>query len=515
MADSKLTIAGRSFGSRLILGTGGAANLAVLEEALVASGTELTTVAMRRVDADGGTGVLDLLNRLGITPLPNTAGCRGAAEAVLTAQLAREALETDWVKLEVIADERTLLPDGIELVRAAEQLVDDGFVVMAYTNDDPVLARRLEDIGVAAVMPLGSPIGTGLGIANPHNIAMIVERAGVPVVLDAGIGTASDAAQAMELGCDAVLLATAVTRAADPPMMAAAMAAAVTAGRLARQAGRIPKRFWAQASSPGTRDGPVRRARIVDGGGPGHHAEGGGRPAGAGRSAVNYAHLVAARLSYDLVDVTFSGATTAHVLSERQRGAPPQIDALTGAEDLVTVTIGGNDAGYVPLLVAAGLPRWVRSVPVLGRAVRRTARRRGPRDARWPRSASRCKSVGREVQAAGTVGPGAVRGLPDAAAAARARPRRRSSDEDVARRAADRRHAGTPDGEAAAAEPAANWSAPAPPAATITPGRPSRGRRRFGLPRPGRPAPLHPNAAGMRAVADLIARQLDLRSSAR
>jgi thiazole synthase len=248
--EGKLTIAGRTFGSRLILGTGGAANLAVLEEALVASGTELTTVAMRRIDADGGTGVLDLLNRLGITPLPNTAGCRGAAEAVLTAQLAREALKTDWVKLEVIADERTLLPDGIELVSAAEQLVDDGFIVMAYTNDDPVLARRLEDIGCAAVMPLGSPIGTGLGIANPHNIEMIVERAGVPIVLDAGIGTASDAAQAMELGCDAVLLATAVTRAADPAMMASAMAAAVTAGRLARQAGRIPKRFWAHASSP-------------------------------------------------------------------------------------------------------------------------------------------------------------------------------------------------------------------------------------------------------------------------
>ena len=249
MADA-LTIAGRTFGSRLILGTGGAANLAVLEDALIASGTELTTVAMRRVDAEGGTGVLDLLTRLGIMPLPNTAGCRGAAEAVLTARLAREALGTDWVKLEVVADERTLLPDGVELIRAAEQLVDDGFVVLAYANDDPVLARRLEDVGCAAVMPLGSPIGTGLGIANPHNIEMIVERAGVPVILDAGIGTASDAALAMELGCDAVLLATAVTRSADPPMMAAAMAAAVTAGRLARGAGRIPKRFWAQASSP-------------------------------------------------------------------------------------------------------------------------------------------------------------------------------------------------------------------------------------------------------------------------
>ncbi|MDR3662305.1 MAG: thiazole synthase, partial [Mycobacterium sp.] len=173
-----------------------------------------------------------------------------AAEAVLTAQLAREALQTNWVKLEVIADERTLLPDAIELVRAAEQLVDDGFVVLPYTNDDPVLAKRLEDAGCAAVMPLGAPIGTGLGICNPHNIEMIVAGAGVPVVLDAGIGTASDAALAMELGCDAVLLATAVTRASDPPMMAAAMAAAVTAGRLAYQAGRVPKRFWAQASSP-------------------------------------------------------------------------------------------------------------------------------------------------------------------------------------------------------------------------------------------------------------------------
>ncbi len=249
-ADKPLCIAGRSFGSRLIMGTGGAANLSILERALLASGTELTTVAIRRVDAAGGTGVLDLLKRLDIMPLPNTAGCRGAAEAVLTAQLAREALETDWIKLEVIADERTLLPDAIELVRAAEQLVDDGFVVLPYTNDDPVLARRLEDVGCVAVMPLGAPIGTGLGITNTHNIEMIVASAGVPVILDAGIGIASDAALAMELGCDAVLLATAVTRAADPERMAAAMAAAVTAGHLARHAGRIPRRFWAQASSP-------------------------------------------------------------------------------------------------------------------------------------------------------------------------------------------------------------------------------------------------------------------------
>ena len=245
-----LTIAGRDFSSRLLMGTGGAANLSVLEEALVASGTELTTVAMRRVDAAGRTGLLELLDRLGIALLPNTAGCRGATEAVLTARLAREALGTNWVKLEVIADERTLLPDGIELVSAAEQLVDDGFVVLPYTNDDPVLAQRLVDAGCAAVMPLGSPIGTGLGISNPRNIEMIVARTDIPVILDAGIGTASDAALAMELGCDAVLLASAVTRASDPPLMAAAMAGAVTAGRHARNAGRIPKRFWAQASSP-------------------------------------------------------------------------------------------------------------------------------------------------------------------------------------------------------------------------------------------------------------------------
>lgn len=233
------------------MGTGGATNLAVLERALLASGTELTTVAMRRVSADTGTGVLDLLRRLGITILPNTAGCHTTAEAVLTARLAREAVQTDLVKLEVIADDKTLLPDPIETLDAAQALVDDGFTVLAYTNDDPVLALRLQDAGVAAVMPLGSPIGTGLGIRNPHNIELIVARASVPVVLDAGIGTASDAALAMELGCDAVLLATAVTRAENPEEMATAMRHAVIAGHLARTAGRIPKRFWAQASSPG------------------------------------------------------------------------------------------------------------------------------------------------------------------------------------------------------------------------------------------------------------------------
>ena len=297
MADAKLTIADRSFASRLIMGTGGATSQAVLEEALIASGTELTTVAMRRVDAEGGTGLLDLLNRLGITPLPNTAGCRGAAEAVLTAQLAREALNTNWVKLEVIADERTLLPDAVELVRAAEQLVDEGFVVLPYTNDDPALARRLEDTGCAAVMPLGSPIGTGLGITNPHNIEMIVARAGVPVVLDAGIGTASDAALAMELGCDAVLLATAVTRAADPPAMAAAMAAAVTAGYLARRAGTHPQTVLGSGVQPG----PMKRYVALGSSmaaGPGIGPRAAGAPRWSGRSARNYAHLVAERFEF-------------------------------------------------------------------------------------------------------------------------------------------------------------------------------------------------------------------------
>src|SRR5262249_13131597 len=250
MADDPLVIAGREFGSRLILGTGGAGNLAVLERALLAAQTELTTVAIRRVDTTSRTGVLGVLRRHGITPLPNTAGCRSAAEAVLTAQLGREALDTSWVKLEVIADEHTLLPDPIELLHAAERLVADGFTVLPYTSDDPVTSRSLADAGCAAVMPLGAPIGTGLGIRNPHNIEMIVAEASVPVILDAGIGTASEAAQAMELGCDAILLATAVTRAREPALMAEAMRRGVEAGRLAARAGRIPRRWYAEASSP-------------------------------------------------------------------------------------------------------------------------------------------------------------------------------------------------------------------------------------------------------------------------
>jgi thiazole synthase len=250
--DDPFVLAGETFTSRLIMGTGGVPSLEVLDAALLASGTELTTVAMRRVDPAARGSILDVLTRRGVRVLPNTAGCYTAADAVLTAQLAREALDTNWIKLEVIADEHTLLPDPIELLDAAERLVADGFVVLPYTNDDPVLARRLEQVGCAAVMPLGSPIGSGLGIRNPHNIELIVERAGVPVVLDAGIGTASDAAVAMELGCDAVLLASAVTRAQHPALMAEAMRKAVEAGRLARLAGRIPVRRYARASSPAT-----------------------------------------------------------------------------------------------------------------------------------------------------------------------------------------------------------------------------------------------------------------------
>ena len=245
-----LVIDGVELRSRLIMGTGGATSFTTLEKALVASGTELTTVAMRRHSGQGRDSVFAMLERLGIRALPNTAGCYTARDAILTAELAREALETRWVKLEVIADEDTLLPDPIELFSAAEELVARDFVVFAYTNDDPALARRLEDVGVAAVMPAGAPIGTGLGILNPHNIELIVARAAVPVILDAGIGTASEAAQAMELGCDAVLLASAVTRARDAVGMAQAMRLAVEAGHRARLAGRIPRRTLALASSP-------------------------------------------------------------------------------------------------------------------------------------------------------------------------------------------------------------------------------------------------------------------------
>jgi thiazole synthase len=249
MMDDPLVVAGESFSSRLIMGTGGASSLDALEQALVTSGAEIATLALRRIDPDAKGSIVDVLQRVGVRLLPNTAGCFTAHDAVTTARLAREAFDTDWIKLEVIGDDRTLLPDPIELQEAAETLVDDGFVVLAYTNDDPITARRLEDAGCAAVMPLGSPIGSGMGINNAYNLQIIIENASVPIVLDAGIGTASDAARAMELGCDAVLVASAVTRAHDPAAMAEAIRKAVEAGRLARKAGRIPRRLYAEAST--------------------------------------------------------------------------------------------------------------------------------------------------------------------------------------------------------------------------------------------------------------------------
>ncbi len=247
--DDGLVIAGRRLESRLIMGTGGMVSLAQLRRALVASGASMATVAVRRVDPSTEGGLLELFEELGIAVLPNTAGCFTAPEAVTTAHLAREAFGTSWVKLEVIGDDQTLLPDSVELLRAAEALVDDDFTVLAYAPDDPVVARRLEEVGCAAVMPLGSPIGSGLGISNRHAIAMITEALEVPVLLDAGLGTASDAAVAMELGCDGILAASAINRAQDSAAMARAMALAVEAGHLARGAGRIPPRSFAEASS--------------------------------------------------------------------------------------------------------------------------------------------------------------------------------------------------------------------------------------------------------------------------
>jgi thiazole synthase len=270
----ELSIAGRTLHSRLLLGTGGFPSLELMAAAIEASGSELVTVALRRLPVGGarpsgarpssaGPGVggagteagspatlIDVLSGTGVQLLPNTAGCHTARDAVLTARLAREAFATDWIKLEVIGDEDTLLPDAPELLRAAEELVGEGFTVLPYTTDDPVLARRLQDVGCAAVMPLGSPIGSGMGIRNPYNIALLREAVDVPVVLDAGIGTASDAALAMELGCDAVMAASAIARAEDPVRMARAMRAAVQAGHLARTAGRIPRRTYATASTP-------------------------------------------------------------------------------------------------------------------------------------------------------------------------------------------------------------------------------------------------------------------------
>jgi thiazole synthase len=248
--QDQLVVGGVEVRSRFIMGTGAMVSLHLLREALVASGSEVATVALRRVDPASSGSVYDLLAELSIRVLPNTAGCYTAGEAVALARLAREAFETDWVKLEVIGDDRSLLPDSAETLAAAETLVDEGFCVWAYAPDDPVACRRLEQAGCAAVMPLGSPIGSGLGIRNPHAIAMIAENLSVPVLLDAGIGTASDAALAMELGCDGVLCASAVNRALDPQLMAAAVRLGVEAGFAARAAGRIPLRTWAEASSP-------------------------------------------------------------------------------------------------------------------------------------------------------------------------------------------------------------------------------------------------------------------------
>jgi thiazole synthase len=249
-----LKIGDKTFTSRLILGTGKYPNYEVMRQSFEASGTEMVTVAIRRVDLNdrSGQSLLDYIDRSRYTLLPNTAGCYTAKDAVLTCELAREALGTDMVKLEVIGDEKTLFPDNEATLEAARTLIDRGFTVLPYTIDDPVVCKKLEAIGCAAVMPLAAPIGSGLGIRNPYNIAIIVEHSTVPVIVDAGVGTASDAAVAMELGCDAILMNTGVAGAKDPVKMAEAMRKAVEAGRLAFEAGRIPRKLYASASSPMT-----------------------------------------------------------------------------------------------------------------------------------------------------------------------------------------------------------------------------------------------------------------------
>lgn len=247
-----LTIAGRTFRSRLILGTGKYRDFPTMAAALEASGTEVVTVALRRVNLDerGKGSLLDFVDPQRYLLLPNTAACYTADEAIRTARLARELGGWEWVKLEVIGDKKTLFPDNVELLRATEQLVAEGFVVLAYTNDDPVVCKRLEELGAAAVMPLGAPIGSGMGIRNPANLRIILEQARVPIIVDAGVGTASDATIAMELGADGVLMNTAIAEAANPLRMARAMKLAVEAGWLAAHAGRIPRKLYASASSP-------------------------------------------------------------------------------------------------------------------------------------------------------------------------------------------------------------------------------------------------------------------------
>jgi thiazole synthase len=252
MLDDPLVIAGRTFRSRLIVGTGKYPSHAIMADAHIASGADMITVAVRRVNVTDRSqaSLLDYIDTTRTFILPNTAGCYTADDAVRTAHLAREVGLSNWVKLEVIGDERTLFPDNVALLEATRVLVRDGFVVLPYTNDDPVVCRKLEELGAAAVMPLGAPIGSGLGIQNINNIRIIREQAHVPVIVDAGVGTASDAAIAMEIGADGVLMNTAIALAQDPVVMAAAMKLGVEAGRLAYRAGRIPRRSHAAASSP-------------------------------------------------------------------------------------------------------------------------------------------------------------------------------------------------------------------------------------------------------------------------
>lgn len=245
-------IAGREFRSRLMVGTGKYADFQQMAQAIEASGAEIVTVAVRRVNISDRNkeSLLDYIDLKKYTLLPNTAGCYSADDAVRTCRLAREAGLSDFVKLEVLGDEKTLFPDNEELLKAAAILVKEGFTVLPYTSDDPIMCRKLEDLGCAAVMPLGAPIGSGLGIRNPYNIRIIMENVKVPVIVDAGVGTASDAAIAMELGCDGVLMNTAISGAKDPIAMAESMNLAVRAGRLAYLAGRIPRKLYATASSP-------------------------------------------------------------------------------------------------------------------------------------------------------------------------------------------------------------------------------------------------------------------------
>ncbi len=250
VTDTPFEIAGRTLRSRLILGTGGFKRLETLAEAIRATRAELVTIALRRIDPQARGSLIDVLDECGVELLPNTAGCYTARDAVVTAKLAREAFETDWVKLEVIGDDRTLLPDPSELLDAAEQLVAEGFVVLPYTTDDPILAKKLEEAGCATVMPLGSAIGSGQGIPHFGRIKVIIEQASVPVVVDAGLGVPSDAAIAMELGADACLVNTAIAEAGNPALMAEGFADGVRAGRKAFLAGRIVKKAYASASSP-------------------------------------------------------------------------------------------------------------------------------------------------------------------------------------------------------------------------------------------------------------------------